>query len=221
MPAEPARCSGAPGSCSSWPRRHPELPSRAPCRSSGRIPRKGKETNHGGNQEAEDPSAASQRPTGGDKAMMGKKQYFRRKKMCRFCVDKIDDINYKDVRLLQLLHLRARQDHAAAHFGRLRSASAAAGGSHQAGAQHRADAVRDVDCKEGTDHGSHSKRRNRKAGPPRRRGEGRRRLRAQFPAAAPAGGGGNGSNKKIVEQERQAYLRREAKDRPTRRIWPR
>jgi small subunit ribosomal protein S18 len=45
------------------------------------------------------PIAASQRPTGGDKAM-GKKQYFRRKKMCRFCVDKIDDINYKDVRLL-------------------------------------------------------------------------------------------------------------------------
>ena len=46
------------------------------------------------------PISASQRPTGGDKAVMGKKQYFRRKKMCRFCVDKIDDINYKDVRLL-------------------------------------------------------------------------------------------------------------------------
>ena len=47
------------------------------------------------------PIAASQRPTGGDKAIAtGKKQYFRRKKMCRFCVDKIDDINYKDVRLL-------------------------------------------------------------------------------------------------------------------------
>ena len=29
-----------------------------------------------------------------------KKQYFRRKKVCRFCVEKIDDINYKDVRLL-------------------------------------------------------------------------------------------------------------------------
>jgi small subunit ribosomal protein S18 len=42
------------------------------------------------------PIAASQRPTGGDKAM-GKKQYFRRKKMCRFCVE---DINYNDVRLL-------------------------------------------------------------------------------------------------------------------------
>jgi small subunit ribosomal protein S18 len=46
------------------------------------------------------PVAASQRPTGGDKAFGGKKQFFRRKKMCRFCVDKIDDINYKDVRLL-------------------------------------------------------------------------------------------------------------------------
>jgi small subunit ribosomal protein S18 len=46
------------------------------------------------------PISASQRPTGGDKAFGGKKQFFRRKKMCRFCVDKIDDINYKDVRLL-------------------------------------------------------------------------------------------------------------------------
>ncbi|MDX2151869.1 MAG: 30S ribosomal protein S18 [Bryobacteraceae bacterium] len=32
--------------------------------------------------------------------MGGKKQYFRRKKVCRFCVDKIDDINYKDVKML-------------------------------------------------------------------------------------------------------------------------
>src|ERR1700679_1421270 len=48
-------------------------------------------------------SSASQRPTGEDKAIAGKKQYFRRKKVCRFCVDKIDDINYKDVRLLMSL----------------------------------------------------------------------------------------------------------------------
>jgi small subunit ribosomal protein S18 len=48
------------------------------------------------------PVAASQRPTGGDKAIAsGKKQYYRRKKVCRFCVDKVDDINYKDVKLLQ------------------------------------------------------------------------------------------------------------------------
>jgi small subunit ribosomal protein S18 len=46
------------------------------------------------------PISASMRPTGGDKAIATKKQYFRRKKVCRFCVEKIDDINYKDVRLL-------------------------------------------------------------------------------------------------------------------------
>jgi|SRR5579884_3246378 len=46
------------------------------------------------------PISASQRPTGGDKAIATKKQYFRRKKVCRFCVEKIDDINYKDVRML-------------------------------------------------------------------------------------------------------------------------
>jgi small subunit ribosomal protein S18 len=46
------------------------------------------------------PVAASQRPTGGDKAFASKKQYFRRKKVCRFCVEKIDDLNYKDVKLL-------------------------------------------------------------------------------------------------------------------------
>ncbi len=49
--------------------------------------------------EADDPSAA---PRGGRPAATrrSRQQYFRRKKMCRFCVDKIDDINYKDVRLL-------------------------------------------------------------------------------------------------------------------------
>src|SRR5215475_9571355 len=47
------------------------------------------------------PGSAGQRPTGGDKAVATqKKQYFRRKKVCRFCVERIDDINYKDVKLL-------------------------------------------------------------------------------------------------------------------------
>ncbi len=46
------------------------------------------------------PISASQQPTGTDKAAVVKKQYFRRKKMCRFCMEKIDDINYKDVRML-------------------------------------------------------------------------------------------------------------------------
>ena len=30
----------------------------------------------------------------------GARKFFRRKKVCKFCVEKIDDINYKDVRLL-------------------------------------------------------------------------------------------------------------------------
>ena len=46
------------------------------------------------------PISASQRPTGGDKAVVSRKQYFRRKKICRFCVEKIDHIDYKDVKLL-------------------------------------------------------------------------------------------------------------------------
>jgi len=31
----------------------------------------------------------------------GPRKFFRRKKVCKFCVEKIDSINYKDVRLLQ------------------------------------------------------------------------------------------------------------------------
>ncbi|MEZ5353189.1 MAG: 30S ribosomal protein S18 [Bryobacteraceae bacterium] len=46
------------------------------------------------------PVSGSQRPTGGDKAIAAKRQFFRRRKVCKFCVDKIDLIDYKDVRLL-------------------------------------------------------------------------------------------------------------------------
>ena len=46
------------------------------------------------------PISSSMKPTGGDKAIAGKKQYFRRKKLCRFCVEKVDDINYKDTKML-------------------------------------------------------------------------------------------------------------------------
>ena len=30
----------------------------------------------------------------------GKRYFFRRRKVCKFCADKIDDINYKDVKLI-------------------------------------------------------------------------------------------------------------------------
>ena len=39
------------------------------------------------------------RPGGGGPREGGRK-FFRRKKVCKFCVEKIDGINYKDVRLL-------------------------------------------------------------------------------------------------------------------------
>ena len=40
------------------------------------------------------------RPAGGPGGPGGRK-FFRRKKVCKFCVEKIDGVNYKDVRLLQ------------------------------------------------------------------------------------------------------------------------
>ena len=38
------------------------------------------------------------RPGGGPRE--GGRKFFRRKKVCKFCVEKIDGINYKDVRML-------------------------------------------------------------------------------------------------------------------------
>ena len=40
------------------------------------------------------------RPDRGPGGRDGGRKFFRRKKVCKFCVEKIDDINYKDVRLL-------------------------------------------------------------------------------------------------------------------------
>jgi len=40
------------------------------------------------------------RGAGTDKKDDKKRTLFRRRKVCKFCADKIDDINYKDVKLL-------------------------------------------------------------------------------------------------------------------------
>jgi small subunit ribosomal protein S18 len=40
------------------------------------------------------------RPAGGPGVGREGRKYFRRKKVCKFCVEKIEAINYKDVRLL-------------------------------------------------------------------------------------------------------------------------
>jgi small subunit ribosomal protein S18 len=36
----------------------------------------------------------------GDKKDAGKRYFFRRRKVCKFCADKIDYVDYKDVKLL-------------------------------------------------------------------------------------------------------------------------
>jgi small subunit ribosomal protein S18 len=45
------------------------------------------------------PRDGKDRPAGGARDASGRK-FFRRKKVCKFCVEKIDVIDYKDVRLL-------------------------------------------------------------------------------------------------------------------------
>ena len=56
------------------------------------------------NQEVSTPAPRPQgRPDRPDRggARDGGRKFFRRKKVCKFCVEKIEDINYKEVRLLQ------------------------------------------------------------------------------------------------------------------------
>ena len=45
-------------------------------------------------------SSDSRGGRGGDKKDDKKRTLFRRRKVCKFCADKIDDINYKDVKML-------------------------------------------------------------------------------------------------------------------------
>jgi len=45
-------------------------------------------------------SSDSRGGRGGDKKDDKKRTLFGRRKVCKFCADKIDDINYKDVKLL-------------------------------------------------------------------------------------------------------------------------
>jgi small subunit ribosomal protein S18 len=43
----------------------------------------------------------SPRPAGAPSGGPGGRKFFRRKKVCKFCTEKIDAISYRDVRLLQ------------------------------------------------------------------------------------------------------------------------
>lgn len=46
------------------------------------------------------PRAGGPGGPGGREGGPGGRKYFRRKKVCKFCVEKIEAINYKDIRLL-------------------------------------------------------------------------------------------------------------------------
>ena len=56
----------------------------------------------GGSDAPRGPRSGGGRPGGGSRegGGGGGRKYFRRKKVCKFCVEKIEAINYKDVRLL-------------------------------------------------------------------------------------------------------------------------
>ena len=49
---------------------------------------------------------------------------FRRRKICKFCSDKIDDINYKDIEAADAVCPRARENPAAPYLRHLRVAPA-------------------------------------------------------------------------------------------------
>jgi len=69
----------------------------------------GEERRPGGDRPASDrpdrpagdrPRYGGGRGPGGPPREAGGRKFFRRKKVCKFCVEKIEDINYKDYRLL-------------------------------------------------------------------------------------------------------------------------
>ena len=62
-----------------------------------------------------------------DKAKTRRRGIFRRKRVCRFCVDKIDYINYKDVRLLMPLVPERGKIQPAVSPARVRSISESCG----------------------------------------------------------------------------------------------
>ena len=46
------------------------------------------------------PRARGKGAKSGEKGQVQRRTLFRRRKVCKFCADKIDDINYKDVKLI-------------------------------------------------------------------------------------------------------------------------
>src|ERR1700685_2541215 len=72
-----------------------ETPSR-PERPAGDRPERSDRPDRGGGRSFRPGGPGGGRGEGGP----GGRKYFRRKKVCKFCVEKIEAINYKDIRLL-------------------------------------------------------------------------------------------------------------------------
>ena len=70
----------------------------APQADSSAAPSSGHSSSHSGPRPGGRPSGPGGRPSGGPG---GRGKFFRRKKVCKFCTEKIDAIPYRDVRLLQ------------------------------------------------------------------------------------------------------------------------
>jgi small subunit ribosomal protein S18 len=68
-------------------------------RSEGGAPQQQQQQRSYGGPRGPRPGGPGRGPGGGGRDS-GPRKYFRRKKVCKFCVEKIDAIDYKDVRLL-------------------------------------------------------------------------------------------------------------------------
>ncbi len=132
---------------------NPQAPSAAPTAPSGQTsgpePRDASgghsgPPGHGGPSRFGGPGGP--RPQGGGRpggpAKRGKRSFIRKKKVCRFCVDKSDYIDYKKSEILAPVPAGTRKDFAAPHDGNLRAAPALASCGDQAGAKYRAAAIR-------------------------------------------------------------------------------
>ena len=75
------------------------MPDETPVRSSDSgAPQASSESGSGPSSSGPGPRSGGPRPQGGPG---GRGKFFRRKKVCKFCTEKIDAIPYRDVRLLQ------------------------------------------------------------------------------------------------------------------------
>ena len=72
----------------------------------------------------------------------GKRFFFRRRKVCKFCADKIDYVDYKDVKLISQFVPERGKILPAAHVRNLRGAPAQADRGDQPRPPHRTPALR-------------------------------------------------------------------------------